>query len=127
MARFHGAFDGHSGARGLSGEQGIDRYFQQKAERASKPIESLETVDEQLGLLAQLDDKTQELMLLEFLDTEGKVINQMDQAFMAWSVGDAAGIEQLLLASFTKDEYAPLYQKMFVERNQRFHPPGEAL
>lgn len=104
---------------GFSGNQGIDRYFQGKAESANKPIESLETVDEQLGLFAELDDKTQELMLLEFLDTEGEVTNQMDQAFMAWSVGDAAGIEQLLLASFTRDEYAPLYQKMFVERNQR--------
>ena len=98
---------------------GIDRYFQEKAEKDAKPIESLETVDEQLGTLANLDDKVQELMLLEFLDTKDEIAPQMEQAFFAWSAGDVEGIEKLLLSSVTEPEYEPLHQKLFVERNQR--------
>ena len=98
---------------------GIDRYFQEKAEKDAKPIESLETVDDQLGTLANLDDKVQELMLLEFLDTKDEIAPQMEQAFFAWSAGDVEGIEKLLLSSVTEPEYEPLHQKLFVERNQR--------
>lgn len=98
---------------------GIDRYFQEKAEKDGKPIESLETVDDQLATLANLDDKTQELMLLEFLDSKDQLGPQMEQAFFAWSAGDVEGIEQLLLSSVTRPEYEPLHQKLFIERNHR--------
>lgn len=98
---------------------GIDRYFQEKAEKDSKPIESLETMDEQLGTLAHLDDTVQELMLLEFLDTEDKLVPQMEGAFVAWRAGDAEGVSKLLLSSVTRPEFEPLHQKLFVERNLR--------
>ena len=98
---------------------GIDRYFQDKAEKDGKPIESLETVDEQLGILANLDDKIQELMLLEFLDSKDEIGPQMEQAFFAWSAGDVDGLEKLLLSSVMQPEYEPLHQKLFVERNHR--------
>jgi uncharacterized protein YbaP (TraB family) len=98
---------------------GIDRYFQEKAEKDSKPIESLETVDEQLGTLANQDDKLQELMLLDFLDTQDELVPQMEGAFVAWRAGNAEGVEKLLLSSVTRPEFEPLHQKLFVERNQR--------
>ena len=98
---------------------GIDRYFQEKAEKDGKPIESLETVDEQLGTLANLDDKIQELMLLEFLDSKDELGPQMEQAFFAWSAGDVDALEELMLSSVTRPEYEPLHQKLFVERNHR--------
>lgn len=98
---------------------GIDRYFQDKAEKDGKPIESLETVDEQLGTLAHLDDKIQELMLLEFLDTKDELGSQMNQAFFAWSAGDVEGLEKIMLSSVTRPEYEPLHQNLFIDRNHR--------
>ena len=107
------------GQDGFAPALGIDRYFQEKAEKDGKPIESLETVDDQLGTLANLDDKTQELMLLEFLDSKDEIAPQLEQAFFAWSAGDVEGIEKLLLSSVTRPEYERLHQKLFVERNHR--------
>ena len=107
------------GQDGFDPALGIDRHFQEKAEKDGKPIESLETVDEQLGTLADLDDKTQELMILEFLDTKDQIAPQMEQAFFAWSAGDVDGLEKLLLSSMTRPEYEPLHQKMFIDRNHR--------
>lgn len=104
---------------GFAPALGIDRYFQDKAEKDGKPIESLETVDEQLGTLAHLDDKIQELMLLEFLDTKDELGSQMNQAFFAWSAGDVEGLEKIMLSSVTRPEYEPLHQKLFVDRNHR--------
>jgi hypothetical protein len=104
---------------GFEGNQGIDRHFQERAEKDKKPIESLESVDDQLSTLATVDDPTQELMLLEFLDTRDDLEEQMDQAFGAWQRGDAAAMESIMLESMMQPAYRPVFDKLFVERNVR--------
>lgn len=106
------------GESGFSPNQGIDRHFQERAEKDGKPIKSLESVDDQLNTLATIDDPTQELMLLEFLDGEEDVETQMEQAFEAWQHGDAAAMESAMLESMMTPEYRPVFDKLFVERNR---------
>lgn len=107
------------GKSGFAPDQGIDRHFQERAEKDKKPIKSLETVDDQLDTLANVDDATGELMLLEFLDDRGDIKTQMDEAFVAWKQGDAKAMESIMLQSMMTPEYRPVFDKLFVERNHR--------
>ena len=107
------------GNSGFAPDHGIDRYFQDRAEEDHKPIESLETVDDQLNTLANVDDRTGELMLLEFLDGKDDIGEQMDAAFGAWKRGDANAMESIMLESMMTPEYRPVFDKLFVERNLR--------
>ncbi len=107
------------GESGFEAGQGIDRHFQERAEQDKKRIDSLESVDDQLGTLAGIDDSTQELMLLEFLDSKSETGDQLQEAFEAWQAGDAAAMEEILLESMMQPEYQPVFDKLFVERNLR--------
>jgi uncharacterized protein YbaP (TraB family) len=104
---------------GFEASHGIDRHFQERAEKDRKRIDSLETVDDQLSTLAGIDDPTQELMLLEFLDSKGEMGDQMKEAFGAWQTGDSEALEEILLSSMMQPAYQPVFEKLFVERNVR--------
>ncbi len=101
---------------GLDPELGIEQHFLAKAD--SKPILELETAEEQLSLFDGLGAELQQQMLKKTLLEIGEIEEQMDEMIDAWSSGDTAAMQALLNKSLEEaPELAPLFKKLFTDRN----------
>jgi uncharacterized protein len=110
---------------GFDPEQGVEKQLTRKAQQDRKEITGLETLEEQLGLLAGLSPAEQ----MKFLDVTLKEMAEMegetDALLAAWRNGNAQK-----LASMLSDEYkvAPaLYRTLIEDRNRRWMPAIEKL
>lgn len=106
-------------ALGYSPERGLDAHFQRRAQKLNKPTIALETAEEQLSLLSGMDEKVQDLMLQETLQSLPELGQIMEDTFSAWQRGDSASLEKTLLNSISRPEYQPVFEKLFLERNRR--------
>lgn len=110
---------------GFDPEQGVEKQLERKAQADHKEITGLETLEEQLGLLANMpaDDQAKflDLTLEEMHEMEGET----DALLSAWRAGNAQK-----LAAMLSDEYrvAPvLYRTLVADRNKRWMPQLEKL
>ncbi len=103
---------------GYRPENGIDRYFADKA-RGIKEIVELESFDYQIGLLNSFSDKEQELFLLYTLKDLETMKGGMDELMQAWRTGDAKGIEKIVSRALSEyPETKPIYDKLYYQRNR---------
>jgi uncharacterized protein YbaP (TraB family) len=110
---------------GFDPEQGVEKQLERKAQTDHKEITGLETLDEQLGLLANLSKDDQAKFLDLTLEEMHEMEGETDTLLRAWRAGDAKK-----LASMLSDEYkvAPvLYRTLVADRNQRWMPQIEKL
>jgi len=104
-------------AEGFSADQGIDEHFRRLA-TGHERILPLETIEEQLQLFAGLSPDAQELMLRQTLEEVDQYSDQLDEMFRAWSAGDAAALQALLVDPMRK-EFPVLFDQLFTQRNLR--------
>lgn len=102
---------------GFDENYGIDKYFLGKA-RDRMPILEIESLDEQLSLLAGLPD--QELFLEFTLNTLDDTEKMLDVLLKAWQEGDAATMGQIMISQALEKypQTRPIYEKIFFERNR---------
>jgi len=103
---------------GFDPDLGIETYMSEKAGADGKPIEGLETLQEQLGFLDGLPLDAQRQMLLASLLDGAKIRSLMDEMISAWHHGDIEFLEKLLLESFA--EHPALNDALIVNRNKRW-------
>ncbi len=101
---------------GYSPFHGIDRYFEHRA--GDKRIVTLESLEEQLALFEAMDAEIQDLMLRETLLQMDELGRFMEALFRAWKAGDVAALEAVMLDTIKKEEYQPLYDRVFLQRNR---------
>jgi uncharacterized protein len=109
---------------GLDAALGLDKHFYDRAKTAGKRILGLETAESQIDRLDQLPIAVQEQMLLSTLKDIDTQQGNLRSIVASWQRGDAAGLEKLLLASFT--DYRAAYDSLLVERNRNWMPQLEA-
>ena len=96
---------------------GADNYFLSRATGRKKILE-LESINEQINLLANLSDREQELMLLLTLKDLQNVAREVDQVVQAWKSGDTKGMEAIMTKSFKEDpRLVPVNERLIYERN----------
>ena len=83
---------GHGYDRAL----GVEAVLTDAAARAGKPVEALETLEDQYRIFADLPEATQIEMLTRVLDGQDQVEVATDQAVAAWSKGDERGLARVL-------------------------------
>ncbi len=110
---------------GFDPNQGIDKYFYDKARKNNKKIEGFETGEYQLNLLGEMPARMQEAMLLQILNDVNGVLKEIDSIVEAWKTGDAEELDKFLLKSFR--DYPDVYQRLIVNRNKNWLPKIEAL
>jgi uncharacterized protein len=103
---------------GFDPNYGVDRYLAERAAKAGKEIVGLETVAFQIGLIDQLPEIDQESMLRQSLNEMDLFDRGLDQIVGAWSTGDVAALERLLLSGMR--EYPAVHQTIIVDRNRRW-------
>lgn len=104
--------------QGLDPGLGLDRWLMQQAQAAGKPALGLETADEQIALLADMDAPAQRQMLagaLEQADDEDATA----ALHAAWRAGDAAALQTLAGKPMQRRQPA-LYRRMLAARNRRW-------
>lgn len=110
---------------GLAPTSGIEQRFTARAMADKKPIHGLETLREQLSMLAGLPDKQQREFLLYSIDDADRIAEEIDELLSAWRSGDSKALAALLAEGF--EQYPDLYRPLTTERNRRWLGQVEAL
>jgi uncharacterized protein YbaP (TraB family) len=110
---------------GFDPNSGVEQRFMRRAIADRKPIQGLETVREQLEIMARLPEKQQREFLLYSINDAERMAAEVDELLVAWRRGDTAAMAKLLAEGFK--EYPDLYRPLTVERNRKWIPQIEQL
>jgi uncharacterized protein YbaP (TraB family) len=100
---------------------GIETRLTQQAAGDAKTIQGLETLEEQLGFMDRLDEKTQREFLLQSLEDAEILADQVEMIVTAWRAGDTDTMEEIMLEGF---EGAPgLEDALLIQRNRNWVRP----
>lgn len=107
-------------AHGFESRHGLDRYFADQARARKMPVVSLETLDDQMGMLADMSEGEADLFLKSTL-LEIADLPQTIRAFLdAWNSGDAAGFARVFFQEYDKyPDLIPLLDKIIFRRNEK--------
>jgi len=110
---------------GFDPSWGVESQLTQRARTDGKTIIGLETLEQQLGFMDQLDDETQRLFLLESLREANEMEQEIQSIVTAWKSGDTATLETMLLQGL--EQVPELYGALLVDRNRNWVPEIIAL
>lgn len=101
---------------GYDPKSGVEMALKARAEAAGKPIHGFETLDKQIGMLANLPDETQLAFLRETLKNYDEATTMLDTMVSAWAQGDVATLDRVAVQEMKSDS-PELYKVLLVERN----------
>jgi uncharacterized protein YbaP (TraB family) len=110
---------------GLDPTAGIEQRFVARATQDNKEIRGLETLREQLAMMANLPDKQQREFLLYSVEDTERATREIDELLAAWRAGDTDRLSKLMADGF--EEYPELYRPLTVDRNRKWIAPIEQL
>jgi uncharacterized protein YbaP (TraB family) len=110
---------------GLDPSAGIEQRFVARAAQDRKEIRGLETLREQLSMMADLPHEQQRQFLLYSVEDTQRATREVDELIDAWRDGDTARLSTLLADGF--DQYPELYRPLTVDRNRKWIAPIEDL
>jgi len=103
---------------GLDPNAGIEQRFVARATQDKKEIRGLETLREQLAMMANLPAAQQREFLLYSVEDTERATREIDELIAAWRIGDIAQLSKLMAEGF--EEYPDLYRPLTIERNRRW-------
>lgn len=104
---------------------GLDHHFANEAQMSDKRVIGLETVHQQLDMLARLPARVQQAMLLQSLQQAQHFQLEVHALIRAWQNGDAAGMQRIMQHDFAS--YPLAYRRLIVDRNRAWFPRLERL
>lgn len=110
---------------GFAPNSGVEMRFVTRARADGKEVRGLETLDEQIKLLATLSPDLQKQLLAQTLKQAAESETEVESMLSAWRTGDAT-----TLASYVErglKEFPELYHPLTVERNRRWLARVEEL
>ena len=103
---------------GLDPNSGVEQRLTTRATSDGKPIQGLETLEEQLGTLASLPPRQQKEFLMYSVEDSEKATQEIDRMLEAWRTGDVAALDKLLAEGMEK--YPDVYRPLTVDRNKKW-------
>jgi uncharacterized protein len=103
---------------GYDPQQGVDRYFFDKAQRDKKRLDSFESVDFQLGLFQGLTKAEQDQMLSESVREAKDIKGEISEMVNAWKTGDSKALDKLIVQEMR--DYPDVHKKLLLDRNERW-------
>lgn len=106
--------------------QGVDVTFHERAKSDGKAIGSFETVQEQIGFLADMGEgEESEFILLSLRDME-KIETDIESMIRIWRNGDADSLMDLFVDDM-KESTPAVFQMMLRDRNNNWLPEIESM
>ena len=90
--------------------------FHAAAEANRQQRRAFETIEQQIGFLANLAPDVQRQMLVDAIDQTEMTSEQLDLLSTAWERGDVDTLERLVVED-TRQQYPEVYRVLFAERN----------
>jgi len=109
----------------MAGE-GVDSYFDKKAQADGKTMAYLETVESQFNLLANMGEGYEDAFLKMNLEQFAYFENYFAATITAWRAGDMAELDKLVLQP-ARELDPVMYQALFVKRNNAWLPQIEQM
>ncbi|MBM3263032.1 MAG: TraB/GumN family protein [candidate division Zixibacteria bacterium] len=106
--------------KGFTAENGLDRYFYQKAKTHAKPRRALETIGFQTEMLAGMPDEMQMRLLEQTLKDYERADIFLENVFQSWKTGDTAKMDSLLTEDAS--DFPEIHHRMFSDRNLSWIP-----
>lgn len=103
---------------GFNPALGVEMYMTSRAVDDGKPIEGLESIDEQVAFLDGLSLQAQRDMLMQTLEDSASMATSIDELIRAWRYGDTGFLESGLLDSLAENE--ELSDALVTSRNRRW-------
>ncbi len=103
---------------GADPKKGVDYFFKDKAVQDGKATGSLETVDQQISILASVDASVGSDQILETIEELKQLEVKLGEHLAAWRKGDEAKMEELYIKGLI--DYQKLYQTLIVDRNNKW-------
>ena len=101
---------------GYDPKSGVELVLKARAEAAGKPIHGFETIDKQIGILANLPEDVQMAFLRETLKDYENAVTLLDTMVEAWAKGDVGTLDRVMVEEM-KEASPALYQALLVDRN----------
>ncbi|MGA9657728.1 MAG: TraB/GumN family protein [Asticcacaulis sp.] len=113
-------------ALGYSSENGIDVTLLAQARKTGKPVHGLETMEAQMQAVTPKTPAEDAQNLRMSLSDLATLPQDVDDLFIAWLSGDAAGLDRLMTTKM-KTEDPEGYRHVLVERNASWVPEIETI
>jgi uncharacterized protein YbaP (TraB family) len=110
---------------GMDPNAGVEKQLVPLAQADHKEIRGLETLEEQLGMLANLPAERQKQFVLYSLEDSDDLPKELDTMLNAWRAGDAKALAAVLENEFK--QFPDLYKPLTVDRNRRWVPQLEKM
>ncbi|MDO9076585.1 MAG: TraB/GumN family protein, partial [Brevundimonas sp.] len=101
---------------GYDPQSGVEAILKARAEAAGKPIQGLETIDKQVGILAGMSEADQLAFLRSLLEAWEDATVELDRMVGAWATGDVALLEEIAVDEM-QAESPVIYDALLVRRN----------
>lgn len=101
---------------GYDPNAGVDRAIDAFGDANGKRMRAFETMDQQVGFLANLSPAVQHQMLLEAISDVNKGAESLDEMSDEWARGDIEALERSVIDD-TRTQYPEVYDVLFVQRN----------
>lgn len=101
---------------GYDPESGVELVLRARALEAGKPIDGLETIEEQLQILAGMSEDAQMAFLRSVLSDYENATVELDRLVDAWAIGDVETLEAIGVTQM-RAEGEEFYQTLLVKRN----------
>jgi len=102
---------------GYDPASGVESKLKAAAREAGKPIRTLETLEQQISLFADLPPAVELAFLLSALDEMDSGPAMLDALVAAWSAGDVEALDSLMVAVLAA-AYPALHDALLVRRNK---------
>jgi uncharacterized protein YbaP (TraB family) len=111
---------------GISPADGLDMYFNNKANEDGKQTGGLEDIYKHIELVSSFEEEFDDSIVESFIQEVGEVPVIMEDLIESWRAGDEAGIDEYLSDNMRK-EFPQLYKRLLTDRNRDWIPHLEAL
>lgn len=101
---------------GYDPQSGVELVLKQRAEAAGKPIQGLETIDKQVGILAGMSEADQLAFLRSVLDAWEDAAVELDRMVDTWAAGDIEAFEAVSVEEI-RTESPAVYEALLIRRN----------
>lgn len=106
--------------------QGVDSYFFTRALGDGKPRGELESIDEQLAMLAGMGEGYESQFVMYSIRDFKQIGESIEGIVTAWRDGDVDALESEFIAPL-REETPALYDSLLVQRNNNWMPQIEAM
>jgi hypothetical protein len=114
------------GKNGITPADGLDMYFNNKANKDGKQTGGLEDVYRHIELVSSLEEGFDESIIESFIREVDELQVIMEDLIKSWRAGNEAGLDKYLSGTMCK-EYPGLYKRLITDRNRDWIPRLETL